>query len=123
MMVKMGMTGTQVSKYAHAPNEPTRRPQLILLLLYFSSSSNTYWIDPPIPATPNVAQSSPSGMFSRNPERTERTQRMMLMAQRVSDRSASDGTMRIGMPMAMMSPCFQSMLRTSVSPEDAPDAA
>ena len=38
---------------------------------------------------------------------------MMLMDQRVTDRSHSEGTMRIGIPMAMMRPCFQSMLLTN----------
>ena len=38
---------------------------------------------------------------------------MMLIDQRVTDRSHSEGTMRIGIPMAMMSPCFQSMLLTN----------
>ena len=38
MMVKIGMTGTQVAKYAHAPRDPMTLPVLIFLFLYFSSS-------------------------------------------------------------------------------------
>ena len=66
-----------------------------------------------MPATPNVAHISPSGMLRRNPERTERTQMIMLIDQSVTERSQSDGTMRIGIPIAIISPCFQSMLLTN----------
>ena len=38
----------------------------------------------------------------------------MLMAQRFTERSHSEGTIRIGIPMAIMRPCFQSMLLTRV---------
>ena len=37
----------------------------------------------------------------------------MDIAHKVMDRSHSEGTIRIGIPIAIMRPCFQSMLRTS----------
>ena len=66
-----------------------------------------------MPATPKVAHISPRGRFSKKPERTENTHMRMLIAQRLRERSHRDGTMRMGIPIAMMRPCFQSIVLRS----------
>ena len=66
-----------------------------------------------MPDTPKLAAISPMAMFCRKPCRTEMTQMAMLIAHRVPDRSYSEGRIRMGTPIAMMTPCFQSMVLAS----------